>query len=225
MGRLHDETDALLDLLVRSGDLVVDMLDWALRSLTAERPSEAERTLQADDRVDATFAEVQDRVVAAMALPAASDADRRLLASLLTVNIHVERMGDHAVNVARAAQRSADASADPELTRQLGEMGLLATDVARQAMRGFARRDAEAARGLPALDDDVDRLNLGVFQRLGALAADEALLPWATQMILVGRYVERYGDHAVDIGEATIYAVTGRAEELSSNSPRGADPG
>jgi phosphate transport system protein len=215
------ERDALIDLLVRSGDTVVDMLGWALRSLVERDPALADTVVGADDRVDATFAEVQDRVVGAMGLAVGDVADRRLLAALLHVNIHLERMGDYAVNVARAGLRTAQEPMDEDLAGQLGEMGLLAGDVARTAVRAFARRDLDAARRLPATDDGVDQLNLGVFRRLTALAAaDEQLVGWATNMILVARQLERYGDHAVDIGEATIFAVTGEVVELSSNARR-----
>lgn len=221
MDQFGTERDALIDLLVRSGDAVVDMLGRSLRSLVERDPSLADSVIGADDRVDETFAAVQDRVVGAMTLAVDDVADRRLLAALLHVNIHLERMGDYAVNVARAGLRTAGEPMDEDLAGQLGEMGLLAGDVARTAVRAFARRDPEAARRLPAIDDGVDRLNLGVFRRLVQLAAaDEALLPWATHMILVARQIERYGDHAVDIGEATVFAVTGEVVELSSNSGR-----
>jgi phosphate transport system protein len=221
MDRFDEQRDLVLDRLIRTGDVVVDMLGDGLRSLVEHDRHLAEATIAADDRVDATFAEVQDRVVAAMSLPTTDPADHRLLAALLHVNIHLERMGDYAVNIARAGLRTAEDPRDRELTAQLHELGPLAADVARTAVRAFARLDADLARRLPHLDDAVDRLNIGVFGRLVQLAADdEARLRWATHMILVARQVERYADHAVDIGEATIYAATGEAVELSSNALR-----
>jgi phosphate transport system protein len=221
VGEFGTERDAMIDLLVRSGDSVVDMLGRSLRSLVERRSVLADSVIDADDRVDETFAQVQDRVVGAMALAVDDVADRRLLAALLHVNIHLERMGDYAVNIARAGLRTADEPMDPDLAAQLREMGLLAGDVARTAVRAFARRDLDAAWRLPEIDDGVDLLNLGVFRRLVELAVgDETLLPWATHMILVARQIERYGDHAVDIGEATIFAVTGEVVELSSNTRR-----
>ncbi len=216
------EHDALVEQLVRSGDSVVDLLGSALRCLVDGDDVLGESVITADDRVDATYAQVQQRVVAAMSLPVSDDSSHRTLAALLQVNIHLERMGDYAVNVARAGLRTASDPRDPELTAQLEEMGLLACDVARSAVRAFARRDDEVARRLAAMDDGVDRLNLGVFGRLVRLAAaDETRLPWATHMILVARALERFADHAVDIGEATIYAVTGEIVELSSERTEG----
>ena len=224
MDEFRVERDALIDALVRSGDIVVDMLGQALGSLVDRQASLAATVITADDRVDATYADLQHRAVAAMGLPGTGEAGHRQLAALLHVNIHLERMGDYAVNVARAGLRAADEPGDPELAGQLREMGVLATDVARTAVRSFARRDVGSARQLPALDDGVDRLNVGVFRRLVKLAAaDEARLWWATHMILVARQLERYADHAVDIGEATIFAATGEVVELSSNASRDAE--
>jgi phosphate transport system protein len=212
------EREALTDALVRSGDAVVEMLDRAMGSLVRREEATATEVITTDDRVDAAFATLQHRIVAAMGLPGLELADHRELAALLHVNIHVERMGDYAVNVARASLRAAAEPRDAELAAQLEELGLLAADVARTAVRAFARRDVAAARRLPELDDRVDRLNVGIFRRLVQLAIDDSRLPWATHMILVARQVERYADHAVDIGEATIFATTGEVVELSSNS-------
>ena len=219
------ERDEVIDRLVRSGDTVVSMLDRALGSLVERNEARAQQVIDADDRVDATFAAIQDRVVGLMAMGVTDPTELRLLAALLHVNIHVERMGDYAVNIARAGVRTADEPEDPGLADQLRELGVLAIEVARTAMRAFAQRDEQAARRLPALDDAVDQLNLGVFHRLVRLAStDDEHLWWATNMILVARQIERYGDHAVDIGEATIFAATGETVELSSNASRPAPP-
>lgn len=218
----HREIDALVDLLLRTGDTVIEMLDRALTALVDGDLELAAEVVRADDRVDATYADVQERVVKLMALQAPVASDLRLIATMLRVDIHLERMGDYAVNVARAVRRTSDYRDDPELARQLREMGDLATEVARSALRAFGQRDVALARRLDEIDDGVDRLNIGVFQRLVRLAAtDEEHLRWATHMVLVARQIERFGDHAVDIGEATIFAVTGEVVELSSNEPEG----
>lgn len=222
----HDEMDRLVDVLLSMGGDVTEMLDRAVRSLVDHDTALADQVIRADDDIDASYADVQNRAVRLMALQAPVASDLRLLASMLHVNIHVERMGDYALNVARMGKLSAEFREAPELTAQLREMATIAMDVGRHAIRSFAQRDVEAARELPAMDDGVDQLNLGIFRRLVQVAAsDESRLEWATRMILVSRQIERWGDHAVDIGEATIFAVTGDMVELSSNAPRRADGG
>ncbi len=216
----HRELDALVDLLLRTGDTVVGMLDRAVTALVEERTELADEVIRTDDQVDAVYADVQNRVVRLMALQAPVASDLRLATSLIHINIHLERMGDYALNVAKMGKRSARYEENPELASQLQEMASSAQEVARAALRAFAHRDVEAARRLDDIDDAVDRLNINLFQRLMHLAAGgDSHLEWATHMVLVARQIERYGDHAVDIGEATIFAVTGETVELSSNAP------
>jgi phosphate transport system protein len=144
----------------------------------------------------------------------------RLVAALLHVNVHLERMGDVCVNIAKFVKLVGDFPGEDELLRQIHEMGEHGKRVARRALEAFSARDLEAAYELPAMDDPLDQLNKGLFRRLVALAAsDETRLDWAMRMVLVARNLERFGDHAVDIGEQAVFAVTGRMIELSSNSP------
>lgn len=222
----HAEMDRLIDELLSMGDTVIEMLDAAVDSLTAHDAELADRTIRTDRQVDDAYATVQQDAVRLVALQAPVASDLRLISAMQHVNIHVERMGDYAVNIAKMGKLSAGYRDDPELSAQLEEMAGIATEVAREALTAFAHRDIEAAWRLPRIDQGVNRLNIGVFHRLVRSAAeDETLLEWATRMILVSRQIERYGDHAVDIGEATIFAVTGETVELSSNEPEteGAD--
>lgn len=220
----HTEMDRLVDELVSIGDTVIDMLDESVRSLIEQDVELADTVMYVDDKVDAAYVDVQNRVVRLMALQAPVASDLRLLSSMLHVNIHLERMGDYAVTIARMGKLAAQYRGVAELNAQLREMADIAMQVGRRAITAIAHRDVHVARSLPALDDGVDRLNIGIFRRLVALAAqDESRLEWATHMILVARQLERWSDHAVDIGEATIFAVTGQMVELSSNAPRDGD--
>lgn len=216
----HVEIDGLIDSMVSMADTSIDMLTRAVHTLETEDQEEADRVIRTDDVVDERYADVHTRAIRLMALQAPVASDLRLISSTLTVNIHLERMADYATNVAKMGKLSVPYAQDPELTRQLREMATIATRVARKSVTAYAHRDVEAAWGLPELDDGVDRLNIGMFHRLVRLAGqDFSHLEWATRMILVARQIERFGDHAVDIGEATIFAVTGEMVELSSNAP------
>ena len=174
-----------------------------------------------DNEVDAAYLEIQQRLLGLFALQAPVASDLRLLAAMLHANIHVERLGDYATHVAKMAGVVSHLDEEPELAGRLEEMGLTACHVSRAALRSLADRDVGLARRLPDLDDRAVGLNIELFRRLVQLAGrDERRLEWATLMIVVVRSLERYGDHAVDIGEQTIYAVTGEIVELSSNDPR-----
>lgn len=215
--RLADIEDQLLVM----GERALGMLARALDAITGRDPGAATEVIHTDDQLDREYAGVQDAILTTLALQAPVARDLRLVAALLHANIHVERMGDLCVNIARFAELGADDAGDPELIAQIDQMGQLAIRAGRRALEAFAARDPEAARELPVLDDPIDQLNRGLFRRLIDLGgADEQQLDWAIRMVLVARYLERFGDHAVDIAEQAIFAVTGDMVELSSNSPR-----
>lgn len=219
---LERRLDDLLTRVVELGERTDGMLGAALEALQDGDAGAAGRVVAADVHVDRLDHEVQQLVVETIARHGPVGRDLRLLTATLRVALHLERMGDYAVGVARAAQRSAPFPADGDLAAQLTEMGALARDVGRHAVQAFIHGDADLARTVPVMDDGVDRLNIGIFHRLVRLAsADEHRLEWATRMILVTRLIERYGDHGVDLAEQAIFLVTGEIVELSSNDPDG----
>lgn len=215
------DIDALLEQLVTTAAACDRMLEGALHALiTPGSPGAAEIVAQ-DNDIDRAYQQIQHDVLSLFALQAPVASDLRLLAAMLHTNIHIERLGDYAAHVAKMARVVSHLDDEPELAGRLEEMGIAACHVSRAALRSLADHDVGLARRLPDLDDRVDGLNLEIFRRLVHLAGrDEDRLEWATHMIVVARSLERYGDHAVDIGEQTIYAVTGETVELSSNDPR-----
>lgn len=219
----HADIDGLMDRLVETAEVCDDMLADALQALVASGSPGADAVIERDNEVDRAYEQIQHGVLRLFALQAPVASDLRLLAAMLHVNIHVERLGDYATSIAKMARVASGLVDDPELAGQLDEMGRVARDVSRESIRSFAAGDEGLARQLPGLDDRVDQLNIGIFRRLVELASkDEDRLEWATHMVLVARSLERYGDHAVDIGEQTVFAVTGETIELSSNDPRDA---
>jgi phosphate transport system protein len=93
-------------------------------------------------------------------------------------------------------------------------MGGHAQRMVAAAMTCFARRDVELAERLPILDQPLDRLNAQIFRQIERAGEDDRALEWASRMILVARYLERLGDHSVDIGEQVVFIVTGEVREL-----------
>jgi phosphate transport system protein len=221
---VRDDFEHQLDKLVTAtasmGERADRMLAAALEALSLGDAAAADQVVEADREVDRAYAHVQHGVLAAVALHGPVGSDLRLLTALVHVSLHLERMGDYAVNVARTVKRAIEYPADDALAGQLTEMGELAGRVGRASLRAFVQRDADAARQAAALDDGVDRLNIGIFHRLVRLAAaDEARLEWATRMIQLARQLERYADHGVDIAEQTVFAVTGQLVELPGHEP------
>jgi phosphate transport system protein len=220
---MRDDLDRQLDLLrhnvLAMGDQASTMLGDALQAFADRDQPAADRVIEADRALDRSYEQIQHGILAVIALHGPVGHDLRLLTAMIHVSLHLERMGDYAVNVARTVQDAVEFPADAALASQLSEMGALAGQVGREALRAFVQRDEGAAREAAALDDGVDRLNIGIFHRLVRLAADdEARLEWATRMIQLTRQLERYADHGVDIAEQTVFAVTGQLTELSDRT-------
>lgn len=214
---LQAQLDQLLTLVVGMGERADVMLGEALQALATSDLEAARRVVEADDELDRAYEQAQQGVLAVVALHGPVAGDLRLVTALIHVSLHVERMGDYASGVARTVERVSELPADQALTGQLLEMGERAREVARAGMQAFVQRDVDGAKACARLDDDVDRLNLGIFHRLVRLAAqDEHHLEWASHMIQLARLLERFADHGVDIAEQAIFTVTGRTVELSS---------
>lgn len=206
--QLAEVEDAVLQLGHRAEELVGNAME-ALRTGDEEQASAVVRT---DDDIDRERWRIEEQIHRLLALQAPVARDLRLITALLHCNLHVERIGDYAVNVARSVRHVGGTHGDAELAEQIQEMGQLARQAVAVAIGAFGKRDAEAASSLPALDDPLDQLNRGIFRRLVQLASsDDSLLDWAMWMVLVSRFLERIGDHAVDIGQQALYVVTGRA--------------
>jgi phosphate transport system protein len=216
----RDRLATLEDDVLGMGQRVLDMLSDVMAALDDRDVARADQVIRADDRVDEIFRGVQAEVLTTLALEAPVASELRVVNALIHVNLHLERVGDLCVNTALFVRQVEHLLDDPGLMAQFQEMGQHAGRVVASSLESFARRDADAARAVAVLDDPIDRLNKGLFRRLVKLAAaDEERLDWAMRMVLVARYLERIGDHGVDIAEQTIFVVTGETVELASNSP------
>jgi phosphate transport system protein len=152
--------------------------------------------------------------------PVASDL--RVVAALLHVIRHVERMGDQCVNIAKLIPLSGNQPPrDDRMIAMVEEMGAFARSEVLEAKRAFALRDVEIAEDLVRQDARINRLNREVFKLAVAIGTDEDTREWAMHMMLVARALERIGDNAVDIGEQVAFVVTGLFREFSDASRPG----
>ncbi|HEY8340670.1 MAG TPA: phosphate signaling complex protein PhoU [Egibacteraceae bacterium] len=212
----HRRLSALEDELLGMGEDVLTMLDTAMVALANGDVDAAATLAEADDRLDERYRAFAEEVLTVLTLESPVASELRLLVAFIHCSSHLERMGDLCENIGNAARLVADAPADPELRAQLAEMGVHANRVITRALEALARRDLDLVATLDTLDEPLDRLNRGLFTRLVQLAAeDEEHLDWAMRMVLVARFFERLGDHAVDIGAQTRFIVTGQADTPS----------
>ena len=170
-----------------------------------------------DDRLDGRYLEVHQGILSLLALQAPVAGDLRLVAALLHLIKHVERMGDQCVNVAKLIPLSGhEPPVREEILSKLVQMGQAARAEVVQCKRAFAERNVAMAEDLVERDRDVNRLNREVFRIAVEVGDDLDTREWAMTMILVARAFERVGDNAVDIGEQTAFVVTGLFREFTN---------
>ena len=200
-------------------DLVTQALDRALETIANQDVELAGIVIADDDRIDGRYLEVHQGILSLLALQAPVAGDLRVVAALLHVIKHVERMGDQCVNMAKLVPLDGYAPpADQRMLDLIQRMGEQAREQVIQCGQAFERRDVDMAQDLVRQDDVIDQLNRDVFHHALELGDEPDRREWAMHMMLVGRCIERIGDNAVDIGEQTAFVVTGLFREFEDAS-------
>jgi phosphate transport system protein len=200
-------------------DMVVGALDRALETVQQQDIELASMVIADDDRIDGRYLEVHQGVLSLLALQAPVAGDLRLVAALLHIMKNIERMGDQCVNMAKLVPLAGhEPPSDARILADIQQMGEQARDQVVQCRQAFERRDVNLAQDLVRQDDKIDRLNRDVFHLALEIGDDPDRREWAMHMTLVARCIERIGDNAVDIGEQTVFVVTGLFREFEDAS-------
>jgi phosphate transport system protein len=205
----HQELDSVGRTLVEMAGLVGSALERATRALLGADLGLAEEVISADNAVDRLQKDLDVRVLDLMARQQPVAGDLRTLTTSLRMSADLERMGDLARHIAKVARRRYPLCAIPEeLCGSIEEMGRLGVVLAGRVAEVIEGRDADAARELEGEDDAVDRLHRALF---GALLSRENpyTIEAAIDVTLIGRYYERFADHAVSVARRLIFLVTG----------------
>ena len=205
--------------LQEEGDLVLRALRSALNALARGDDELADEVIRFDDQVDARYMQIEEGVQSLLARQTPVAADLRLVLAVLRVNLHLERMADYCVTVAKLTKLMGDLDVtDENISRSIEDMGQRAEQMIRVALDSFSSRDAEKAHTLVDLDELIDRANRHATEDVLSLGDSPAEREYGLRMLVVSRCVERIGDHAVDIGEQVVYLVTGEFREFSDAS-------
>jgi phosphate transport system protein len=215
----HDELRRLETQALEGLDMVVAALDRSVEALVECDIELAGLVVADDDRIDGRYLEVHQSILTLLATQAPVATDLRVIAALLHVIHHVERMGDQCVNIAKLIPLDGtEPPRNDEILARITRMGTLAKSQVAQAKQAFALRDAELAQDLVRQDEAIDLLNREVFAIALQIGEDADTREWAMHMTLVARALERIGDNAVDIGEQTAFVVTGLFREFADAS-------
>ncbi|MFJ8363755.1 phosphate signaling complex protein PhoU [Streptomyces sp. NPDC093984] len=216
----HEELGAISDALVEMANLVGSAIGLATTALLDADLQLAESVISADRKVDDLQRDLENRAIAVLARQQPVATDLRTVVTSLRMSADLERSGDLAQHVAKLARMRYPERAVPrDLRRTILEMGQLAQRLMAQAAEVILTQDVKAALQLEQDDDRMDELHRTTFQHL----MDERWqhgVETAVDVALVGRYYERFADHAVSVAQRVVYLVTGEhADQLPTDRP------
>ncbi|PHX76372.1 MAG: phosphate transport system regulatory protein PhoU [Actinobacteria bacterium] len=205
----HDDLDAVSATLVSMAAMVDNAIVRASKSLLESDRALAEEVIAADAAIDTVQHELDNRTVDLMARQAPVASDLRVLVTSLRMSADLERMGDLAAHIAKAARMRFPACAVPvELQMTILEMGRVASDLVNKTALVIRDRDIEGALQVERDDDQMDRLHRQLFITLLDPSWPHGI-ETAIDVTLIGRYYERFADHAVSVARRLYYSVTG----------------
>ncbi len=203
-------------LLVEMADEARTAMARATTALLEVDVTEAEEVLHGDDAIDALHHRVEEKVYDLLARQAPVASDLRLVVTALRVAADLERMGDLADHVAKIALRRAPECAVPEELRPvISDLATACEHLADKIARALENSDAASAAELEADDDAVDELHKQLLGMMLGTAWRHGVGP-AIDGALLGRFYERFADHAVNVGDQIVYLVTGEPAGASA---------
>jgi phosphate transport system protein len=216
--RFHEALERIELELMSLGELAGNAVREATAAVAGHDDDRAREVIAGDDEIDALYLKIETSVLELLALQSPVAADLRLVSAILHSCLHLERIGDQAVNVAKVHLATTELPGSDTMRMQIQEMGDLVVQMLRTAMEAFARRDTQLSAKLTTMDDPVDRLNRATHLEALKLAHDPRALDWGMHMNMAARALERVGDNAVDIGEQVGFLVTGEFREFTDAS-------
>jgi len=213
----HVELEQLADHLAAMSVQVADAMERATRALLEADLSLAEQVISDDSKVDDARAQCEEQAYALLALQAPVATDLRTVLAAIHAAESLERMGDLALHVAKAARRRHPDPVLPESVRPyFAEMGEVAVKLAHQTEQVIKSKDVEAAKTLESDDDQVDDIHRHLFTVIMDRDWPYGVAS-AVDVTLLGRFYERYADHAVSVAKRMIFVVTGKMPGYGSD--------
>jgi phosphate transport system protein len=206
----HDELDGLQDKLLEMAGIVEELVRVALHALEKRDPKPAEWCKAEDDRIDDLEIEIDERAMELLALQQPMARDLRQVVATLKVANDLERVGDHAVNIAKAVRRLSEAPAFPAIP-EVPEMAGIARGMLSDALASFVSRNPTNARVVCQRDEKVDNLRRSLFRILLTHMMEEPrrITP-ALELLLISQNIERIADLSTNIAEDVVFMVEGQ---------------
>ncbi len=212
----HTELQELQADILHMATLVADAIERAVRSLKERDVPLAQEVVAQDDILDNLQIDIENRCLNLLALQQPMASDLRLIGTALKIVTDLERMGDHAVDIAGVTIRLGGQELIKPLV-DIPRMAEVAETMIQDAVRAYVDHDATLAAQLAQRDQEVDHLYSQVFRELLTyMMEDPRKINQGLYLILVASYLERIGDHATNLAEWIVYMVTGERPRLNA---------
>jgi phosphate transport system protein len=204
------ELEALRQDLLTMGTLVNAAIQDAVQSLANQDTELAQKVISGDDIIDKMEEDIEDKCMVLIARQQPLAKDLRVVGTGLKITTDLERMGDHAYDIASVTLKLVNQPLIKPLL-DIPRMAAMAQKMLVQSLEAYFKLDIALAEQVCKADDDIDNLYQQVFRELLTfMMEDPQTIKQAAQLIFVARYLERIGDHCTNIAEWTIYLVTGQ---------------
>ncbi len=211
----HTHLEQLEADLSKLGILAEESLAKAVKALKDHDLEMAEQVISQDDAMDVCALELENRCLSILALQQPMAGDLRRIGTVLKIVTDLERVADHAVDISKVTRRLVGQTYIKPLV-DIPRMARIAQDMLRESLKAFSVREVSFLEKLREMDDEVDSLYSQVFRELLVfMMSDPRTIQQSTEFLMVASHLERVADHATNIGEWVIYAVTGERKDLN----------
>lgn len=211
----HQNVDELQQSLLKMGSLVEESISNAVDALAKLDDKLAKKIVVEDDIIDGLMLEIEERCLRLIALQQPMAGDLRIIGTALKIATDLERISDHAVDIAKIAIRLSG----EELIKPLEDiphMAVLVRDMLHESLLSYTERNIHRAAALAEKDDEVDKLYSNLMNEIiGMMNNEFARNRQLSHLMFVAHYLERVADHCTNIGEGVIYIVTGKRKDLN----------
>jgi phosphate transport system protein len=209
------ELNELHNDLLRMGSVVEKQIHQCIKSLVEQNVELADQVIKNDDIVDDLMKEIENKSIKLIAMQQPIATDLRFIFTCINIVTDLERMADHAVDIAKVTKRLKDQVYLKQLV-DIPKMGVIVSDMIKDALDAYVERNLDRAFEISKRDDIVDKLYKEVFaEMLGIMTKDSTKIEQGTQFLFVCKSLERMADHVTNICEWTIYIVTGDQIDLN----------
>lgn len=214
----EEELTSLHQHFSEMGMMVNEAIYKSVKSFINHDKELAQEVIDHDHQINELELTLEKKCFELIALQQPVTSDLRRIVTVMKACADLERMGDHAVSIARSTIRVKGTKRIPQVEVKIAELSEKVKVIVRAALEAYLKKDVQQARKTADSDDAINALSKEIFEQcIEEMKADPELVICGTDYLLVSRYLERIGDYVTNICEWVIYLETGKITELNSN--------